>query len=54
MLVVAAEVDVVADVVEQRRHLQQQAVAVGQAVLGAQLVEEPHRELGHLLAWGAS
>ena len=34
MLVVAADVHVVADVVEQGRHLQQQAVAIGQAVLG--------------------
>ena len=48
VLVVAAQAHEDADVVEQRRHLEQQAVAVAEAVLGAQLVEEAHGEERHV------
>ena len=44
VLVVRAQADVDADVVQQRRHLQQQPLAVRQSVLVAQIVEEPRGE----------
>ena len=44
MLVVRAQADVDADVVQQRRDLQQQPLAVAEPVLLAQLVEQPRRE----------
>ena len=44
MLVVRAQADVDADVVQQRGDLQQQPLAVAEAVLVAQLVEQAHRQ----------
>ena len=43
MLVMRAQADVHADVVQQRRDLQQQPLALAEAVLVAQLVEQPRR-----------
>ncbi len=48
MLVVAAQVHEDADVVEEGRHLEQQAVPDAEAVLRAQVVEQTHREGGHV------
>ena len=53
VLVVAAQVHVVADVVQQGGHLQQQPLALAQAVLGAELVEEAQRTGGHVPARGS-
>ena len=49
MLVVAAQAHEDADVVEQRRDLEQQPVARGEPVLRAQLVEQAHGERRHVL-----
>ena len=53
MLVVRAQADVDADVVQQRGHLQQQPLALAEAVLVAQLVEQPvgqHRDVAAVVA----
>ena len=41
VLVMRAQADVNADVVQQRRHLQQQPIAIAETVLVAQFVEQP-------------
>ena len=50
VLVVAARVHDLADVVQERRDLEQHALVVGHAVDVAELVEQRARELAHVLA----
>ena len=52
VLVVGAQVHVDADVVQQRRHLEQQPLVVPEPQLVAQLVEQPGGETGYLLGVG--